>query len=45
MCGEIDERDRVDEELFDRFLELASRYGVSTGVGRTRSYSRVEGGS
>ena len=33
MCGEIDERDRVDEELFDRFLELASRYGVSTGVG------------
>ena len=29
MCGEIDEYDRADEELFDRFLDLASRYGVS----------------
>ncbi len=33
MCGEIDDHDRVDEELFDRFLELAGRYGVSPGDG------------
>ncbi len=29
MCGEIDEQSRIDEELFDRFLELAARHGVS----------------
>ncbi len=32
MCGEFDEHDRVDEELFDRFLDLAHRYGVSPGA-------------
>ncbi len=28
MCGEIDEQSRIDEELFDRFLELAASHGV-----------------
>ena len=29
MCGEFDDHERVGEELFDRFLDLVSRYGVS----------------
>lgn len=32
MCGEIDEQSRIDEELFDRFLELAARYSVLPGT-------------
>lgn len=28
MCGEFDEQSRIDEELFDRFLELAASFGV-----------------
>ncbi len=31
MCGDIDEQSLVDEELFERFLELAARHGVSPG--------------
>jgi len=31
MCGEIDEQSRIDEELFDRFLELAASHGVEPG--------------
>ena len=31
MCGEIDEQSAIDGELFDRFLELAGRHGVSPG--------------
>jgi len=29
MCGEIDEQERIDEELFERFLEFAGKYGIS----------------
>ena len=29
MCGDIDEQSLIDEELFERFLELAARHGVS----------------
>ena len=32
MCGEIDEQSRIDEELFDRFLELAAHHGVLPGT-------------
>ncbi len=32
MCGEFDEHSRIDEELFDRFLELAASYGVTPGT-------------
>lgn len=28
MCGEFDDNERIDEELFDRFLELALQFGV-----------------
>lgn len=29
MCGDFDENDKIDEELFDRLLEQASRFGVA----------------
>lgn len=29
MCGDIDEHGRIDEELFERFLSLAARHGVT----------------
>ncbi len=32
MCGEIDEQSRIDEDLFDQFLELAARHGVLPGT-------------
>lgn len=35
MCGDIDEQSLIDEELFDRFLELAARHGVSPGTPRS----------
>jgi hypothetical protein len=28
MCGEIDEQERIDDELFERFLELAGKYDI-----------------
>lgn len=29
MCGDFDENERIDEELFERFVEIAGRYGVA----------------
>lgn len=29
MCGDFDEDGRIDEELFERFVELALGYGVT----------------
>ena len=29
MCGDIDEQDRIDEELFDQFLDLVSKYDIA----------------
>ena len=31
MCGEFDDQERIDEELFERFVQLASHYGVIPG--------------
>lgn len=28
MCGDFDDNERIDEELFDKFIEIAGRYGV-----------------
>ena len=28
MCGDLDEQERIDDELFDRFIELTRRFGV-----------------
>ncbi len=43
MCGEIDERDRVDEQLFGQFLDLAKRYGVSPGAPGTDAPTQLSG--
>jgi len=29
MCGEIDEQERIDEELFERFLSLLGKYDIT----------------
>jgi hypothetical protein len=29
MCGEFEEEDFIDDQLFARFLQIASKYGVS----------------
>jgi ribose 5-phosphate isomerase RpiB len=31
MCGDFDDHDRFDDELFERFIELAGRFGVTPG--------------
>ncbi len=28
MCGDFDEQERIDDELFERFIELTQRFGV-----------------
>ena len=29
MCGDFDDQERIDEELFERFIEQISRFGVT----------------
>jgi hypothetical protein len=29
MCGDLDELERIDDELFERFIELTRHFGVS----------------
>ncbi len=43
MCGDIDEHACVDEELFDRFIALASLYGVSPAVRATDGPTALSG--
>lgn len=31
MCGDLDDHDRVDDELFERFIAMAGRFGVTPG--------------
>ena len=31
MCGDFDDLDRVDDELFERFIALAGHFGVTPG--------------
>lgn len=33
MCGDFDENERIDEELFERFVEQIRNYGVSPPAG------------
>lgn len=33
MCGDFDDQERIDEELFERFVELTQRLGVVPGTG------------
>ena len=32
MCGELEEEDRIDEELFQHFLDHAARFGIEPGA-------------
>ena len=32
MCGDFDDHDQVDEELFERFVALADHFGVSANA-------------
>ena len=31
MCGDFDDQERIDEELFERFVEMTKHYGVTPG--------------
>lgn len=31
MCGDFDDHEGIDDELFEQFIELASRFGVTPG--------------
>lgn len=31
MCGDFDDQERIDEELFERFVEMVKKFGVSPG--------------
>ena len=49
MCGDFDELERIDDELFDRFIEQAKRYGVlpqagTNGAPQPLGEFSVEGG-
>lgn len=33
MCGDFDEQERIDDELFERFIEQTKCYGVLPGSG------------
>lgn len=31
MCGDFDDHDRIDDEMFERFLEIVGHFGVAPG--------------
>lgn len=31
MCGDFDDQEKLDEELFEHFVEMARNYGVALG--------------
>ena len=31
MCGDFDDHERIDDEMFERLLEMATRFGVTSG--------------
>jgi len=33
MCGDFDDQERIDDELFERFVELAKHFGVQPQPG------------
>jgi hypothetical protein len=43
MCGDFDEQERVDEELFERFVELTQRFGVAPVPGAATAPASLEG--
>jgi hypothetical protein len=45
MCGDFDDHERVDDEMFERFAELAGHFGVTAGPADTDAPSNLEGES
>lgn len=37
MCGDLDDHDQVDDELFERFVEMAGEFGVIPEQARDRA--------
>lgn len=31
MCGDFDDHDRIDDEMFERFVSMVRRFGVTPG--------------
>lgn len=42
MCGDFDDHERVDDELFEQFIVLASRFGVTPGQPEANAPTRLE---
>lgn len=42
MCGEFDDHERADEELFERFVEQAARFGVTPATGDQSSPANLD---
>ena len=41
MCGDFDDQERIDEELFERFVEMAKHYGVIPGQAGIEAPTRL----
>ena len=42
MCGDFDDQERIDDELFERFLELTQQFGVSPSPGANDAPRELE---
>jgi len=41
MCGDFDDQEKIDEELFERFVEMAKGFGVTRGQAGADAPSRL----
>ena len=42
MCGDFDDQERIDEELFERFIELISQLGVEIRPSASDAPAKLE---
>lgn len=42
MCGDFDEHERIDEELFERFVEQLQNYGVRPVAGNSGAAPQLD---
>lgn len=42
MCGDFDEQETLDEELFQQFIERAGHLGVTPATASTRTPARLD---
>ena len=42
MCGDFDDHERIDDELFERFLARAASFGVAFSSGAADAPSQLE---